>query len=124
MDRNMTPDQRNAILAQIKPGMDVVDADGDKVGSVDFVQMADENALLGEPEPRENDEGIIEGIAEAVTGEGEHEVTERMMTFGYVKIDAAGIFTGSKYVQPEQIAAIDGNTVSLSILKDNIGHPS
>lgn len=125
MNNDLTPAQRNEILSRIKPGMDVVDADGSKVGSVDFVHMADENELLGEPGPREkDDEGLIEGLAEVFTGENEHEVTERMMTFGYVKIDASGIFSGNKYVEPDQIAAVDADSVRLSVLKDSMGHPS
>jgi hypothetical protein len=114
--------------------MEVVDVDGDKVGTVSHVQMADLN-----------DRGDVDSSTDAVNvglfdvtdtdvgGEdrslldvvdGDDDVTERMMRSGYVKIDAAGIFTGDRYVEPYQIAAVEGDTVRLAIDKDDIEQPA
>ena len=64
-----------------------------------------------------------EGVLGEVFGIGD-DVTERMERSGYVKIDASGIFTGDKYVEPYQIASVDGDTVRLIVDKDDIEKPA
>lgn len=125
--------RRNDLLAQIKEGMDVVDVDGDKVGSVRFVHMADINDAdnVG-AEGQDPDQGFLDlvpddsgdggGLLDAI-GLGDR-VTERMERSGYVRIDASGLFSGQKYVQPNQIGGVEGDTVRLTIDKDQIGDPA
>lgn len=125
--------RRNDLLAQIKEGMDVVDVDGDKVGSVRFVHMADindaDNVGAEGQDPNQgfldlvpDDSGDGGGLLDAI-GLGDR-VTERMERSGYVRIDASGLFSGQKYVQPNQIGGVEGDTVRLTIDKDQIGDPA
>lgn len=123
MDRDMTHAQRNAILAKVKDGMDVIDVNGDKVGTVEFVRMAPEGTRIEDPTPPIDDGGVLGDFTEAITG-AEGEVTTRMLQLGFVRIDASGWFTGRKYVEPEQIATVDADTVRLAIDKDDIGEPA
>ncbi len=122
MDTNMSPTQRNAILSQIKEGMDVIDVDGDKVGTVEFVRMAREWMRLEDRPPDPNEEGPLRNFAEALTG-AEGEVTDRMLQFGFVQVDAAGWFTGRRYIPPEQVEMVDADTVRLSVDKDDTYKP-
>ncbi len=122
---------RDNVLAMIKEGMTVVDVDGDDVGKVSYVQMADLNeAGSGGAASRDPEAGLLDldtgddgGILGDVFGGGGG-VTERMQRSGYVRIDASGIFTGDKYVEPRQIASVDGDTVRLTIDKDAIEKPA
>lgn len=119
------------VLAMIKRGMTVVDVDGDDVGKVSHVQMADLNeAGSGGSAIRDPEAGLLDldtgdegGILGDVFG-GSDRVTERMQRSGYVRIDASGIFTGDKYVEPHQIGGVEGDTVRLTIDKDAIEKPA
>jgi hypothetical protein len=123
--------RRDDLLATIKNGMKVVDMDGDKVGKVTFVRMADLNDPDDTPN-RDTDPGLLAAVDNDFDDqdtlldvfEGEDDVTERMRRTGYVKIDAAGFFTGDKYVEPAQIASVEGDTVRLAIDKDDIVKPA
>jgi hypothetical protein len=123
--------RRDDLLATIRKGMKVVDADGDKVGTVSFVQMADLNDRGDVAAARDTDGGLFDlvdndGDDTSLLGvvDGDSDVTERMERSGYVKIDAAGIFTGDKYVEPYQIASVEGDTVRLGIDKDDLEKPA
>lgn len=125
--------RRDDLLAMVKEGMKVVDADGDDVGTVSYVQMAelndqdnlasDDTVNVGLFDVTDSDVGGGDRSLIDVVG-GDDDVTERMMRNGYVKIDAAGLFSGDKYVEPYQIAAVEGDTVRLAIDKDDIEKPA
>lgn len=123
---------RNKLLAQVKKGMQVVDSNGDEVGTVSFVHMADLNDPDDTPARRDDDAvpllNLVQGddddgsLIDVLTGDDD-DVTERMVRSGYVKIDASGIFAGDKYVVPHQIASVEGNQVFLNVGKDDVRHP-
>lgn len=127
-----TDPPRNKLLAQIKQGMTVLDADGDTVGTVDFVKMADLNDPDGTRGRREDGVGFPDVILDTndddddlldALGVTEDDVTERMRRSGYVKIDTAGLFADDTYVVPRQIASVDEH-VHLNERKENIRQPS
>lgn len=131
LDPNRKDPQRNELLAQIREGMKVVDSGGDDVGKVNYVQMADVNDPDDNPGSRDGGISLLDpangdneggGLLDAFTGGTD--VTERMRRLGYVKIDASGLFSGDKYVEPDQISAVEGDTVRLSVSKDDIDQPS
>ena len=121
---------RNELLAQIKEGMPVLDADGEPVGTVEFVKMADLNDPDDTPR-RGGDRGFIDqligrdeddtDLLDALIGDGD--VTERMRRSGFVKVDTGGLFADDTYVVPRQIASVD-EQVHLKERKENIRQPS
>jgi hypothetical protein len=122
MDKSMTPAQRNDILSKIKEGMEVIDVDGDKVGTVEFVRMAREGVPLEDRKAQPGEGGPLLDFAQALTG-AEGEVTDAMLQFGFVRVDAAGWFTGRRYIPPEQIDLVDAKTVRLKVDKDSTYKP-
>jgi hypothetical protein len=124
--------RRNDLLAMVKEGMKVVDVDGDDVGTVSFVQMADLNDADDVGAAARDDVGLFDLTADNDGGDDGvldflglgDSVTERMERSGYVKVDASGIFTGDKYVEPYQIGSVEGDTVRLTLDKDAIGKPA
>lgn len=110
------------LLQQVTEGMTVHDANGEEVGSVNFVHFADPEAVT-----TESDRGAGEGggdpdvdLLDVFQGDEDSGATERMRQTGYIRIDAKGWFSGDKYVGAENIASVSGNDVTLSISKDNV----
>jgi hypothetical protein len=111
----------NRVMAQIREGMDVVDAQGEKVGTVDEVRMSDpEAATLGGESVGDRDAGLF-GLFDL--GD-DNRVTDRMLQRGYLKIDGAGLFEGDKYVLSDDVASVEGGVVRLRDRKDNIRDPA
>lgn len=110
-----------AVLEQVREGMTVVDVDGDEVGTVSFVQLADQQAAeIEEPRTVEQESGLFDVLDVG----RDDDVTERMLQRGYVKIDAAGLFGGDKYVLSDDVAGVEGDVVRLRVDKDAIEHPA
>lgn len=121
--------QRNDLLAQIKEGMSVVDVNGDELGKVEFVQMADQNDPddvrgAGDDSPGglfdfgrdDNGDGLLDILE---VGDEENETIEhRRRRRGFVRVDTSGFFSRDTLVDPGYIARLDGDTVHLSVAKD------
>jgi hypothetical protein len=110
-------------INQVSEGMRVLDASGEELGKVEHVRMGDPGAVTtGARMPRQG--GIIRDIAEGLGGEGEPRVPEplrsRFLRSGYVKIDGKGWIDTDRYVAAEHIAGVTGDTVTLTLLKDQI----
>lgn len=110
-------------IEMVRDGMKVVDADGKNVGKVEFVKMGDPGAATEQGNETENT-GLLGNIAEAVGGEPEPDVPgpmrARLLRSGYVKIDGGIFFGTDRYVAPEQIANVQGDTVYLHAMKDEL----
>ena len=113
-----TNPEANKILQDVKQGMQVVDANGEDVGNVEFVHFTDPGAATNEPEPAEG--GLIQKFVEAFTGESDDdEMDERLRRQGYIRIDK-GVFGDNKFVSSLQVAEVRGDVVHLSVTKDGL----
>ena len=112
---------KTELMKQIREGMTVLDANGDEVGEVEFVKMAD-------PQSADLEEGPMSepgsNLLDALDPSGDDRVSDRMLQRGYVKIDVKGLLAGDKYVLSDDIANVDGETVHLTMDKDNINDPA
>ena len=118
LDPNRHDPERNDMLARIQEGMKVVDVNGDEIGTVDFVQMADPNDPEGTTAGR--DEIGDAGLLDLFDPDQGGDVTERMLQRGFLRIDGAGLFSGTKHVIADHVAAVEGDTVRLSLDKDEV----
>lgn len=116
LDPTINDPERNRMLAMIKEGMQVVDVDGDQVGKVSFVHMADPNDPDDNPGLRDDGTGLLDLLDPDQNGD----VTERMLQRGFIRIDASGFFSGDKHVIADHVAAVEGDTVQLSVDKDDV----
>jgi uncharacterized protein YrrD len=110
-------------IKEVMEGMRVLDASGEELGKVEIVKIGDPEAVtVGADMPREG--GIIEDIAEAFGGVEEPAVPEplrsRFLRSGYIKIDGKGWIDTDRYVSAEHIAGVTGDTVTLTLPKDQI----
>ncbi|MEN3613779.1 hypothetical protein AAH979_30040 [Plantactinospora sp. ZYX-F-223] len=85
-------------IAQVNPGMSVVDAAGEAVGTVSAVQQPGTDVRPDAP-----------------AGEA-----ERLMATGYLRVDVAGLMAGDAYLGGDQVAHVseaDPGMVTLTVLR-------
>ena len=112
----------------IKEGMTVYDEDGDKIGTVDFVQYSDEDynkpgpeTVSTTPDPS-NEMNIFKSFAQALSGEEEmpEEVRKYYERYGYIRMKSSKIFDSNYYVGLNNVSAIMGDNVHLTTTKDEL----
>ncbi|QGQ18811.1 hypothetical protein GC089_05550 [Cellulomonas sp. JZ18] len=109
-------------IGQVTEGMDVVDAAGERVGTVASVAMGDPGAATGAGQDTGGTGGIVGAVVDAIVGPSDlpEQERERLLRVGYVRIDARGLFTGSRYAAADEIASVEGGTVHLGVPADRL----
>lgn len=128
-------------LGQVRDGMTVLDRAGRVVGKVSFVKLGDPDAASDEGEAMAEAPGEVVAAPGSVMGlsggnpivsmpvgpsddEGIPDVAEplraRLLRSGYLKVAHAHLFGKSHYVQADQIATVDGDTVRLNVDLDHL----
>jgi hypothetical protein len=123
-DESITAGQVGMPIEQVHEGMLVVDRVGEKVGTIDYVQMGDPQAATTQGN-EERDTGLLADLARAVAGdESEPDVPEpkrsQLVRVGYIKVDGPGLGDVDRYVSSELIAQVRGDTVFLAALRSQI----
>jgi len=125
--RDVTELVMNILLSKIRSGMPVYDQSQKQIGVVDYVQFGDEDPL--KPRKRvtheygmNNGEWLIESESENVDDvfapdELPDILRERLLLYGFVRIDAPGLQNADRYVFPNQIHSVEGNRVTLKLSK-------
>ncbi len=115
------------ILNQIREGMDVLDPGGSRIGTVEYVHFGDEDPSTPEAESPtvspavRQDRTIMDVIADAFRADDVPEVLrDRLLRNGFVRLDASGLFAADRYVLPDQIAAVSGDQVTLTVGRDEL----
>jgi hypothetical protein len=122
MDERQEPGLGSRMLAQVQEGMDVYDATGRRVGSVERVYLggADEEALArgGGPatadDPAEFEHSFLHDVARAFAPDDLPETLRaRLLRHGFIRVDAAGLFAADRYVTADQVDRADTDGVHL-----------
>ncbi len=116
-DSMMTDSPASCIIAHVRPGMTVVDADGEELGKVDHVKMGDPGAAtVGADAPVDPAFlGTLLAIgAEPAVAEPHR---SRLLRFGYVKVDGKGWFDTDRYLWAGMITDVAENTVRRRVRK-------
>jgi hypothetical protein len=105
-----------AVIAEVTPGMRVVDAKGDDVGTVDMVTLGDPNAVAAQAPTGGTGAGGSMADLVSATAVTEPDVpadaAARLQRAGYLKVNrAAGC---AVYVEADQISGLD-DVVRLSV---------
>jgi hypothetical protein len=123
---DLTTDVDHLPISRVREGMDVYDADGDKVGEIDMVQMGDPEAVTTEGQEAPggaDDSGLIGDVARVFGARDEPLVPEslraRMIHDGFIRIDG-GFLGKTRYAISDQIAQVEGDGVRLSVSKDEL----
>ncbi|WP_125777121.1 DUF2171 domain-containing protein [Antribacter gilvus] len=109
-------------IRDVTEGMRVVDADGETVGTVDEVRMADAGADTSAGQSSGGPRNVLEWVAEVFGGESglSPQAQERLARLGFVRVDGRGLFSGRRYVEADQIASVAGDEVRLSVTEDQL----
>ena len=123
---DLTTEVDSLAISRVREGMDVFDADGDKVGEVDLVRMGDPEAVTTEGQEAPggvDDGGLIGDVARAFGARDEPRVPDslraRMIHDGFIRIDG-GFLGKTRYAIADQIARVEGDGVRLSVTKDEL----
>ncbi|MBX9473080.1 hypothetical protein [Microcella sp.] len=106
------------IIEQVREGMDVVDANGEKIGTVRYVRMGDPDAATdeGQSVPREPMADFLVRIFGS-TPDLSDEQAARLARVGFVQVDRA-LFESDVFVASDQLARVDDDVLHLSIAVD------
>lgn len=111
-------------IAQAREGMRVVDAAGEELGTVGTVKMGDPSAITAMGEETGGGGGLLGGDGGGLLGGGdEPDVPDpfrhELVRVGYVRV-GGGLFGGALYARADQIAGVSGDTVTLSVRRDQL----
>lgn len=104
-------------LAQVREGMDVVDASGEKVGTVESIKMGDPEAATTQGQTGAESDSFLSSVSQAI-GAGEapdvhRQRAEHLLRVGYVKIDHSGMFSGHGYAAADEVDRVENDRVYL-----------
>jgi hypothetical protein len=109
-------------IAQVTTGMQVVDAQGEDVGTVIATTPGDPNAVTAQEPPA--GEGVLAGKVPHTEDGDEPEVpadlAARLLRGGYLRVDGQGILAHDLYVEADQIAGVNQDVVELSVARDQL----
>lgn len=105
----------------IRAGMDVFDADNERIGTVEDFRFGEGGAAGGESPATYREDSLIDNLAEAIWPDDIPEVLrERLLQEGYVLLDADGIMQSDRYVLPEQIASASDDRIVLRVKREEL----
>jgi hypothetical protein len=120
--KEATMDRRATAIEAVRQGMVVVDSAGERIGTVEMVQMGDPEAVTTQGNEHPST-GLIGAMVDAVAGT-EPDVPEplrsRLLRTGYLKIDGPGLTDTDRYARADRIAAVTGDTVRLAVRRDQL----
>jgi hypothetical protein len=113
--RATTKEMQMSSLEDVREGMDVVDVDGQKVGTVRFVKMGDPEAATAQGQSVGRRNGLIDIAADAFTGHEDppREMQERLLRLGYIEVDATGL-GGDFFVAADAVTDVTDTAVRLN----------
>jgi hypothetical protein len=115
-------------LAQVREGMRVVDAAGEEIGKVDGVKMGDPESPSLEGQVAEDSIGLLGNIKEAFGFGGEPNLpptlAARLLRTGFIHVDGKGWIDTDRYVSAESVGSVEGETVRLTVTKDQLAEES
>jgi len=119
-----------AIPNTIREGMKVVDREMHEIGTVETFRATDtEPDMTGTTgaagvspvlEESENTMGALLADVFAPDEGLPREFQEKALRDGFVRLDAKGLFASDRYIFPEHIDRVEGDTLVLNVDKDHL----
>jgi hypothetical protein len=115
------------MMAAIKEDMDVYDIEDNKIGTVEAIHFGDEDLAQAGAEtasakrPTDEQNDLAEAFREVLSSTNAlpEEIRERLIRFGFVKVDA-GLLRSDRLVLADQIAAVTDDRVRLKVGADDL----
>jgi hypothetical protein len=121
-------DRMDRIMRDIRKDMKVYDRNHNEIGVVEFVKFGDEDpATLGfettgvNPMDRDDKESFIDSLLDVFTHDDlPQALRDRLLRFGFVRIDGEGLFSADRYILPDQIQSVADGKVMLKVKKSEL----
>ncbi len=119
----------DAIPSTIHEGMKVFDSTMHAIGSVEAFRVTDEAPGLPDvdaagvsPVFEEGRGSVVDMLADVFNPEEKlpREMQEKALREGFVRLDADGLFAADRYIFPEHIDRIEGDSLVLNVRKDEL----
>lgn len=119
----------NTVLNQVHEGMVVEDRNHHRIGKVDgmFLGGVSDDVLergkgpATAQAPDTPGGELIELARRAFGGDDLPDVLRnRLLRNGFIHVDADGLLASDRYVMPEQISDVSGDTVTLNVTRDEL----
>jgi hypothetical protein len=114
-------------LTKIKEDMTVYDADGNKMGTVEYVRFSDEDPNKLGPETTTHSEfdatknSIVSAFALAISADDlPDEVKMHLMRTGFIQLTTSNILKSDRYIPLDQVSDVIGENIHLSATKDEV----
>jgi hypothetical protein len=130
LGRQFELEQVDPILLQIYEGMAVQDRTGRKIGTVEYVYLgevaesSEQGGYNAQPAAAlaSSEGSLIEEFAKAVllTERVSDIWRERLLSYGFIRINRSGLFTADRYALPSQIAGVADDRVLLNVDLDEL----
>jgi hypothetical protein len=120
------PDE--TILTVIREGMDVYDANNERIGEVEFVYLGAAGPKAGHrgqgaatvEDIDLTDSTLADVIARAFGDDEPPDVVrKRLLYYGFIRVDR-GLLHSDRFVQGDQIASVRDDNVYLNVMKDDL----
>lgn len=115
-----------SMISLVQEGMRVIDAMGEDIGEVAFVQMGDPEAATSGPHATPD---LVDTLAGVFGGPEEEPrvpspVREHLLRVGYLRIDGRGLFASTWYAAADAIASVTPGAVILRLRKSELPEQS
>lgn len=103
-------------MSEVRVDMQVVDADGTEVGTVEEVKMGDPEAVTAQGQASEQHSGPLGLLVGAFDMDDTSLSDERragLLRLGYIKVDVKGAFKGDRYYSSDDIEQVVDDVVYL-----------
>jgi hypothetical protein len=118
----------SAAIARIQEGMRVIDAAGDEIGKVKYVQMGDSEAVTTAGNEQRPTDLLGRIASDTGLDDSEPDVPSPLRTSlrrtGYVKISGHGLTDPDRYASSDQVGDVSGDTVRLTVSRADLATKS
>lgn len=119
----------DSIPSTIHEGMKVVDVSMHHIGKVESFRATDEapdnsdvEAAGVSPVLEERQGSFVDVLSDVFHPDDNlpRELQEKALTAGFVRLDADGLFAADRYIFPEHIDRVEGDSLVLNVRKDDL----
>lgn len=112
---------------KIKEGMTIFDKNGDKIGTVEYVQYSDEDynqpgVETATTTTTDDTSHLVKSLARALVDENDipEVVLERLNHAGYIRMDSSSFLDSDYYVPMDMVTNVVGEDIHIRTEKDSL----
>lgn len=110
------------LVAMVREGMQVEDARGHRLGTVERVKMGDPEAATARGATGPVGHNIVTDVLVAVFGDVDVPEPKRsqLLRYGFIRVDGSGLTDADRFVRADKIKQVRNDTVTLAVSKEQL----